>query len=169
MDNNTLVILIIVFVSIVIAETSTILDYEPYTLLKVQKLVGFFPLDTNLTNIAPLFRINKYEQLIGNNSGSISSSITSKQDGSYYFDGSSYAELPISLDPRIFPRITIGAWIKSSITGNNSALHRIIFGHSTITNNDNCFRGIKSSNYMTLCSSINKTIRKTSGLFLTID
>ena len=52
--------ILILFSMIVYSICGTKFDYEPYSILKEDRIVGFFPLDRqNLSNIAPHFDVNK--------------------------------------------------------------------------------------------------------------
>jgi hypothetical protein len=37
---------------------ASLLEYEPYTVLKRDKLIGFFPFDKSFVNIAPFFDVS---------------------------------------------------------------------------------------------------------------
>ena len=57
-----------------------------------------------------LLSILRFSEAAINRGGRPSS--TAVQGWSYYFDGSSYLEIPLNINPNTLPSLTIGAWVK---------------------------------------------------------
>lgn len=102
------------------------MQYEPYSFLHNDRILGFFPLDTEpLQNIAPTYDVNQSRSLFypilidsvvsltppATNHGAEFSSI-SMQGKSLYFDGNSYINIPINMKPINLPQLTIGCWMR---------------------------------------------------------
>jgi hypothetical protein len=118
----------------------TIFNYEPYSLIETTRLIGFFNFDSlNISNIAPNFeerneryyiltdftsKINIY--CFSASAYGVKSSSISIQGQSLYFDGSSYIEIPVNINPNYLPKITIGAWIRSVSTEDHMNFPRYI-------------------------------------------
>lgn len=60
------------------------------------------------------------------NNGARASSVA-VQGLSFYFDGSSFLEVPLSISPGVLPSVTIGAWVKPASRDDSLPLARYVF------------------------------------------
>ena len=137
-------------------------EYEPYTLVKREKLVGLFTFDDlNITNVVHELDNNFYDKSMthahrGYYNGNIQLSSVAIHGSSIYFDGRSNIVLPLSFDPIIFPKITIGAWVKvTTIEDSNKIIsgEQYVIAHSKSTD-ERCKRGIIIASSWQACNII---------------
>ena len=117
--------------------TGSYVEYEPFTLIHSDSLVGFFPLDSDVGNIAPFFGERKDEstdasRILESNGAIVSDSLRvgagvgenvhftniSVQGSGLHFNGHSYVSIPMDLSPSAMPKVTVGAWIRLSASYN---------------------------------------------------
>lgn len=116
---------LILTLSILIQCLSSVYEYEPYTILKKNKLIGFYTFDDirKATNISPYFTAAPNSINNGTNFNIISAS-DSIQGSSYFFDGSAQVSIPISLKVSDTPKISIGGWFKFELASKSIEQNR---------------------------------------------
>ena len=90
---------------------SASLDKDPLFILKREKLIGYFPMDRDEFENYALPNDETGENGILN-TGSEHTSLAYKGEAARYFDGKSFAKLPLSIESKDLPAITIGGWMR---------------------------------------------------------
>jgi hypothetical protein len=80
---------------------------EPVAVLKRNKLVGYYTFDEGFGNLAD----EEFDASLVLDFGSQRSSIA-RRGLSRYLDGKSFFEIPLPVDARVFPTVSVGAWIR---------------------------------------------------------
>ena len=85
--------------------------------VKKSALIAFFPFDGSFENEAPVFVKEKKSPPLRFTSSAFGSPefvLDGKKGISLHFDGSSYIEVDLDINPAVIPRVTLGGWIRPS-------------------------------------------------------